>query len=312
MLSRSPRRHKRETGCTVAGLSDVVRPFVSDERARVTAHARRVRRHLARHAHRHDDAARVLREIADRLLEHLDPVRLVPEAILDLGAATGDMRRGLIRRYPRTRVLSMDPAVARLRHGVGPSWRRLLAPPAFTCAEDHALPLRASSVDMVCCNLALSWSADLPRALKECRRVLRGGGLIMISTLGPDTLEELRAAWTQVDRWAHVCPFPDMHDIGDALVRARFADVVVDAESLQVEFDDLDHLLHEIRSVGPGNFTAGRNTGLTTPAQLRRLRAVYGSISAEHGCRATLEVVYAHAWAPDPAGLAVAAPSRRA
>lgn len=287
-------------------------PFVSDERARVTAHARRLRRHLARHANRHDDAARVPREIADRLLEHLAPVRLVPQAVLDLGAATGDMRRGLTRRYPRTRVLSVDPGLTRLRQGLGPTWRRLLAPPALACAEDRALPLRAGSVDMVCCNLALTWSADLPGALSECRRVLRAGGVIMISTLGPDTLKELRAAWKQADRWAHTCPFPDMHDIGDALVGARFADVVVDAESLQVEFDDLDHLLHEVRTVGPGNLDAGRNTGLTTPGQLQRLRAAYKSMDAEDGCRATLEVVYAHAWAPAPAGLAVAAPSRRA
>ena len=295
-----------------APVSEVTPAFVSHERAHITAHARRLRRHLARHARRHDDAARVPREIADRLLEHLGPVRLVPGAVLDLGAATGDLRRGLLRRYPRSRVISLDPGLERLRQGLGPAWRRLLASPAFACAEDHALPLRAASVDIVCCNLALTWSADLPGALSECRRVLRAGGLIMLSTLGPDTLKELRTAWAQVDGWVHTGTFPDMHDIGDALLAARFADVVVDAESLQVEFDDLDHLLHETRSAGPGNLSVGRNAGLTTAARMRRLRAAYVSTGAGVGCRATVEAVYAHAWAPDPAGLAVAAPTRRA
>ena len=293
-------------------MSDFRPPRVGLERSGTDTLARRLRRHLARHAGAYDDAARVPREIADRLLEHLTPVRLVPRSVLDLGAATGDMRRGLIRRYPRARMLSLDPGLERLRLGLGPTWRRLLGPPALVCADDTALPLRTASVDMVCCNLALTWSGDLPRALGECRRVLRAGGLIMLSTLGPDTFKELRTAWSTVDRWTHTGAFPDMHDIGDALVAARFADVVVDAESLQAEFDDLDGLLHEARTAGPGNHALNRNPGMTTPRRLQRLRAAYGGEPGARVCRATLEVVYAHAWAPAPAGVTVAAPSRRA
>ena len=252
------------------------------------------------------------RAIADRLLEHLDPVRLTPEVVLELGAATGDLRRALVRRYPRARMLSLDPSSLRLRRGLGPVWRRLLGPPALICADDDVLPLRAASVDLVCCNLALSWSSDLLQALRECRRVLRVGGLIIFSTLGPDTLKELRAAWSEVDAWSHGELFPDMHDIGDALVAAAFTDVVVDAESLHVEFDDLAHLLRETRMAGPGNLASDHNPGLTTPGRLQRLHAAWSAAHGPSACHATLEVAYAHAWAPDPAGMDVTAPARRA
>jgi malonyl-CoA O-methyltransferase len=91
-------------------------------------------------------------------------------------------------------------------------------------------------VDLVFSNATLQWCNDLDRTFAELLRVLRPGGLLMFTTFGPDTLRELRAAWAVADGFTHVSPFLDMHDIGDALVRARFADPVMDAERLTLTY----------------------------------------------------------------------------
>ena len=75
----------------------------------------------------------------------------------------------------------------------------------------------------------------------------------MLVGYGPQTLLELRDVWSSLDRWAHTHDFADMHDVGDAMVGARLADVVVDSERLSVEFDDVSHLLAEVRDIGGGN-----------------------------------------------------------
>ncbi len=251
------------------------------------------------------------RELADRLLEHLDPIRRTPATVLDLGAATGHVRRRLERRYPRARVLSVDASAALLGAGRRRGLRRLLGGDLLACAEPGALPLPSACVDLVCCNLALAWAADPERALRECRRVLRHEGLIVLCVPGPDTLAELRAAWRSVDPWPHLHEFPDMHDLGDALVRAGFSDVVVDAERLRVEFEDFDGLLRELRATGARGAPRGAR-GLMTPRRLEALRRAYLQAAPGPGCWASVEAVYAHAWVVDRGGVAVRPPVRGA
>ena len=126
----------------------------------------------------------------------------------------------------------------------------------------RSLPLRDASVDMVFSNLMLQWCNEPDRVLRECRRVLRPGGVLHVTTLGPDTLCELRRSWQAADPGhAHVSRFLDMHDLGDALVRAGFAEPVLDVERYTLAYDDARSLMRDLKAIGAHNATAGRPRG---------------------------------------------------
>ena len=128
----------------------------------------------------------------------------------------------------------------------------------------------------------------------------------MLVGYGPRTLYELREAWAALDDWEHMHRFADMHDIGDAMVRARLSDVVVDSERLTVEFDDVRSLLVEVRGIGGGNRADLRRPGLTTTSMLRALTARYPDAGGY--VNASIELVFAHAWLTQRPGVAIAGP----
>jgi malonyl-CoA O-methyltransferase len=252
--------------------------------------------------------------VGAHLLEHLDPIRCSPSLVLQLGACTDALTQGLATRYPNARLVVADDSIGVLRRaGPAPGWRRRLLRrgPQPLCAHPCALPLAGASVDLVCGNLTLALAPDPSAVFRECRRLLRHGGLLMLSFLGPDSFRELRDAWTSVDSLPHLHPFADMHEVGDVLVAAGFSDVVVDSERLQLECDDVDALLRELRIAGGGNAHRFRRRGLLTPAALERLRHTYPAPTAGAPWAATVEAGYAHAWALQPHAREVVLPRRR-
>ncbi len=269
---------------------------------------RGARQAFERAAAAYDEAAVLQREIADRMLERLDYVRLQPRTILDLGAGTGYAIAPLQRRYRKARVLAADFALNMLaearRRG---SW---LNRPRCLCADAESLPLADGSVDLVFSNATLQWCTDLERTFRELLRVLRPGGLLMFSTFGPDTLRELREAWAAADGFSHVNLFLDMHDIGDALVRARFADPVMDAERMTVTFETVRALMRDLKLLGAHNVTAERPRGLTGRRRLEAVERSYETHRREGRLPATYEVIYGHAWVPEqkPVGDGVMVP----
>jgi malonyl-CoA O-methyltransferase len=183
-----------------------------------------------------------------------------------------------------------------------PWWRRKLgigAAPSLVCADAERLPFAAGSVDLVFSNLALQW-CDPARAFGEAARVLRVGGLLIFSTLGPDTLKEMRAAFAAADPEPHVNTFVDMHDLGDALVHAGFADPVMEMEILTLEYDSLDRLVADVRGIGASNALPGRSRGLGGRGRWKRAEAAYERFRRDGILPATYEVVYGHAWKAQP------------
>jgi malonyl-CoA O-methyltransferase len=256
----------------------------------------RARRAFTRAAAEYDRRAVLQREVADRLLERLDYMRLTPERVLDLGCGTGYCIDPLHRRYARAQVLAMDFALSMLaqarRRG------RLLRRPRCLCADAERLPLADGCVDLILSNLTFQWCNDLPGTFAECLRVLRPGGLFLFTTFGPDTLRELREAWSLADGHRHVSPFADMHDIGDALVHARFADPVMDTERLTLTYRTLGELMQDLKGIGAGNATWERPRGLTGPRRLAAVERHYETLRRDERLPASYEVVYGHAWAP--------------
>ncbi|MGA9032407.1 MAG: malonyl-ACP O-methyltransferase BioC [Sulfuricaulis sp.] len=247
------------------------------------------------------DAVAVLqREIADRLLARLEVVRLKPKVILDIGCGTGYDARKLMKRYPRARVLGLDiveTMTHRARRNAG-WWRRLTGRGGFTCGDAERLPLATASVDMIVSNLALQW-CDPRTVFAEARRVLRPGGLLMFTTFGPDTLRELRDAWRAADDAPHVHAFIDMHDIGDMLIYAGFADPVMDMESFTLTYASVLDVMRDIKQLGAHNVALNRTRGLTGKARFARFRAAYESLARDGKIPATYEAVYGHAWVPE-------------
>ena len=275
---------------------------------------RAVRRGFARASSTYDESAALQHEIGMRMAERLDYVKLVPSTILDAGCGTGDAVGDLGVRYPGARVVALDIALpmviaargrARARRTV---FRRLLTPfssrgtvePAFVCGDINELPLAGGRFDLVWSNLALQWVNDLPRTFAEFGRVLNVEGLLSFTTFGPDTLREVRAAFEGVDESTHTSRFVDMHDIGDMLVHAGFADPVMDMEHVTLTYETPDALLRELKAIGATNRTRGRPHGLMGRARFERAIAGLERLRRDGRIPATFEVVYGHAWKAQP------------
>jgi malonyl-CoA O-methyltransferase len=274
---------------------------------------RAVRRAFGRAAATYDAAAALQREIGARMAQRLDVVKLAPSLVLDAGCGTGEAIGELGIRYPAARIVALDSALpmvaaARSRARQGRSLMRRLLPgivrgpatPHCVCGDMNALPLRGVAFDLVWSNLALQWVNDVPRVFAEWRRVLRVGGLVSFTTFGPDTLGEIRKAFARTDSFTHTNRFIDMHDLGDMLVHAGFADPVMDMEHVTVTYAEPIALLRELKNLGAGNATRGRSHGLTGRARWQKMLRSLEAMRRDGRIPATFEVVYGHAWKGEP------------
>jgi malonyl-CoA O-methyltransferase len=250
----------------------------------------------------YEQAARLQQQVRDELLSRLDLLRERPLRVLDLGAGTGLGTLRLKQAFPRAQVLAADAApamLAQVRRRSWP-WRRLHT----LVADARQLPLADASVDLVFSSLMLQWCQPPDRVLAEALRVLRPGGLLLLSSFGPDTLRELREAWATVDDRVHVNRFVDMHDLGAALQRAGAVEPVLDVDRLRLHYPDALALMRELKAIGAHNVNAGRSRGLTGRKGWQQMLQAYEALRTPQGLPATWEVVYGVAWAP-------AAPVRR-
>jgi malonyl-CoA O-methyltransferase len=264
-----------------------------------------LRRSFENAAHSYDAAAVLQHEVCTRMLGRLEYIKVRPRAILDAGTGTGNALPALLSRYPGTPIVALDLALGMLERARRRVrwWQALpgLRPPLdAVCGDIEQLPLANGSVGLVWCNLSLQWANDLPRAFAELHRVLAPGGLLMFSTFGPDTLKELRGAYAGLDGRTHVNRFIDMHDIGDMLVTRGYADPVMDMEQLTLTYADVRALMRDLKSIGAHNVTLGRPAGLTGKSVFARMTRNYEALRRDGRLPATFEVVYGHAWKPEP------------
>jgi malonyl-CoA O-methyltransferase len=260
---------------------------------------RAIVRAFSRAASGYDQHAVLQREVGERLLERLDGIRFQPQAILDLGCGTGVQAQALNQRFPDARVVAMDLALPML-HAAGKRrgwWKK-----RFDCVAGQAaaLPVAQARFDMVYSSLMLQWCDDVGAVLANLRRVLKPGGMLLLSTFGLDTLHELKSAWAAVDEGPHVGHFTDVQRLGSALTRAGFAEPVLDTDWITTTYSSPRELMRELKGIGATNADANRQRGLTGPARLRAMLRGYEAFRRDDGrYPATWEVVYASAWAPD-------------
>jgi len=272
-----------------------------------------MRADFARAAALYDEAAVLARETGRRMAERLDLVKIVPRRVADIGCATGDGIRELQRRYPQALPLAIDaalPMLAAVRSRSG--WLEHLRgrAPRTINADVRALPLAGGSLGLAWSNLMLHWLDDPRPALAELHRALEVGGLLMFAMLGPDTLKELRTAARKVVRsgihgdgaGGAVKSLLDMHDIGDMLVAAGFADPVMDMEMVTLTYASPRGLLRDQRQLGVRDVLFGRMGW----RDWRKVLAAWERV--DQRLPASFEIVYGHAWKAAPR----AAPDGRA
>lgn len=252
---------------------------------------------FSRAAASYDNAAVLAREVGRRMAARLDCVRIEPRRLADIGCATGDGVRELMRRYPAAIPLAIDYARPMLDAVAGRSgwWERLRGrAPCCINADVRAIPLVGGSVDLVWSNLMLHWLTDQKSAFAELHRVLAVDGLLHFAILGPDTLKELRSACERVGAVPPLPTFADMHDIGDMLVGAGFADPVMEMEMLTLTYRTPRAFLADQRHLGVRDALLGR-------LGWRQWRSVFAAWEREGGVLpARFEIIYGHAWKAVP------------
>jgi malonyl-CoA O-methyltransferase len=263
----------------------------------------RVKRAFAAAADRYDEYAVLQREIGERLLAHLDFTKLAPRRILDIGCGTGYFTALLHSRFPRADIVAVDIAEAMVRTTRGRTGRRWpwQGRRHALCADGCHLPLTGESFDLVCSNLTMQWVAEPPRMLREMRRVLAPGGLMLFSTFGRRTLQELRQSLASIEhaRAGLVLPFPDVTDLGNALMELAVELPVTDTDLFTLTYPDPMALVRELKGIGASSAAIRhRPGGLYGRALLKRLAETYARQHPMPDGRvhATFEALYGQAW----------------
>ncbi len=278
---------------------------------------RQVRRAFSRASASYTSAAKLQIEVEGRLLESLDYYAegregdaQTPSLVVDIGCGPGHASRAMQQRWPKAHVLALDLAMPMLRqHDADasafaralprPLARLLTRGPARLCADARALPLADHSVDLLFSNLCLQWVDDLPAVFAGFRRVLKPGGMLVVSTFGPDTLYELRVAFADADAIPHVSPFASIAQFGDALIASGFRNPVLDRDDLVTRYDNLPALMRELRAIGATNALHARRHTLTGKSRFANAANAYETFRDDDRLPATWEIISALAWAPE-------------
>jgi malonyl-CoA O-methyltransferase len=255
-----------------------------------------LRQQMQRHRRHYRHAAFLAQEIGSRMLERLAMIKIQPACIVDMGAGPGHFAQQLQQRYPQAQVIAVDITETILPRAKW--WQRWRKQPRPLAADAHQLPLASQSVDLIFCNFMLYQSWDMPQLFQEWRRILKPHGLVLFSSLGPDTLKEFRLACAHVDNTPRVQTFIDMHDIGDLLLKTQFADPVMDMEYLTVYYQKFTALLRDIQHAGMG-MPIKENSHFPGKNYWLRVAEYYQTLCQDEQLPVTCEVIYGHAWAPE-------------
>ncbi len=246
-------------------------------------------------ATRYEDYAFLQREVADRVFERLDYMRLKPKSILDVGCGTGYCSRQLRQIFSRAKVTGIDIAPGMIEQAK--KQQTLFNKIDYQIGDAEALNFSDNTFDLVFSSLTIQWMTDLKQTFSELNRVLKPGGLLIFSTLGPDTLMELRESWKNVDQAVHVNEFIDMHIVGDEVFNASFENTVMDRDVITLTYQTMIGLMRDLKAIGAHNINQERSKGMLGKQKFNLLQAEYEKFRWEDAqLPATYEVIYGHAW----------------
>jgi len=249
----------------------------------------------------YDGSSFVQQEIGQRLLERVSLIKKKPPVILDIGSGTGFLTRQLQQHFPKSTVIGLDLAQGMSHFAKSNQPRRFFKNnPLYLSADTEVLPFKNQSIDLIFSNFTLQWCFNLSHVCAEFKRVLKPEGILFFSTLGPQTLYELRESFASVDNVTHVNQFADMHDIGDLLLNTLFKDPVIDMEMITVTYKEVKDLLHDLKATGAHNMNIYCKKTLTPKSHLAAMKKAYEKFKQPDGLYpCTYEIIYGHAMQND-------------
>jgi malonyl-CoA O-methyltransferase len=237
------------------------------------------------------------------MAERLQVIRVQPREIVDWWAFGGGSAELLRRAYPAAQLTQVEPTEAlrarsrRERRAPWWSMRRWQGRAGPVVSPDEVAP---GSAQLVWANMMLHATVDPTQTITRWHRALAVDGFVMFSCLGPGSLRDLTGLYAQFGWPPPLADFVDMHDLGDMLVHAGFADPVMDQEVLTLSWDSAEALLGELRTLG-ANASPRRHSGLRTPRWRTRLHEALRSLARADGrIYLEFEVAYGHAFKAPP------------
>lgn len=246
----------------------------------------RIRESFERAAASYDAAAVVQREVCRLLLADF-ALHAQPAIILDAGCGTGYGAQLLRRRWPQASLIAVDfaPAMLALAHDAC----------EFRIAADiEQLPCHAAVFAVWWSNLTVQW-CDADRVLVEAQRVLHAGGALALSTLGPETFHEMRAAFAGIDGYQHTLTFVAPETLERSLLRAGFSEIRTRRQTIRVHYPDLRTLLRAVKDIGANSLGEGARSGLFGRRAWLAVQAAYERFRTAEGLPASYDVILAYA-----------------
>lgn len=240
----------------------------------------------------YEHSALLAQEINTRLFERLDLMQIKPKLILELGVGPGQLLNALEKRYRKAQIIGLDISTSMLKAARKKSpW---FTRQKFCCANGMNLPLPNQCIDLIYSNLLLYHCQDYKALFQELSRVLKPDGLLLFSTLGPDTYIELRQLLPQFHINFNTQSFIDMHYLGDSLLQAKFKDPVMDMEKITFSYSKLDTLISDLHATGEAYFFDNFSVLEKNISEISELYKTQNPLTENFPV--SYEIIYGHAW----------------
>jgi malonyl-CoA O-methyltransferase len=245
-------------------------------------------------ANTYDQSAVLQQTVALSLIERLKLLNITPQNILDLGSGTGYLSQQLKFLYPTATIIQLDIATKMISFT---KKNKSFENTHFVCGDAEKLPFPESCFDLIISNFVFHWFLEPQNVLVQIHRALKSSGIWLFSTLGPDTLKELKMAFATIDSASHTNHFLDMHDIGDLLAATHFQNPVIDMEMLTLTYSSLEKLHQDLKLTGSYTVLRDRPLGLKTQRFREKLFSAY-EVYRDHQqlLPASFEIIYGQAF----------------
>ena len=254
---------------------------------------KRIRESFNRRADTYDNYAIIQKEVAGRIFDRLSGIKIKPKSILDLGCGTGSLTQKISALYPDAKIVPLDFSEEMLR-----ICRSKVSKVNPICADIENIPIIESRFDLIISSLTFHWATDLYSTFLKIHELLKDDGCFLFSSIGPDTLLELREVLSKIDKQDRVNRFIDMHHYGDALLKIGFSDPVVDNEKIIVEYQSFSDVLKSLKKIGANTVEKIADKKLTRTDYQSALDGY--SMNENSNYPVTYEVLYGLAWKKTP------------
>ena len=214
------------------------------------------------------------RAVADKLCTRIGGLNPLPTKVLELGARDNYLQSQLQRLNPNIDCQSL--------------------PLPFSLEAMAAL--QTNQFDLIIANLSISALQSWQDIVLRVRLLLKSNGVFFFSMLGPDSLYELKQAFSH-DKVNHVAQFEDMHNLGDACLQLGFENPVLEAELMTVRYKKLANLFQDIKNVGWQYSGEDRRAGLTPKSVWQQMQSSYAKDNQTQRYHVSIELILGHAWA---------------